>query len=85
MQGSTRGWVTVNVFWLVHKGPEEVKLVPPDISHQLELCPHASSLHKKSQTDKVPPPVHVSLVKFINSEKASKFGEISINYLTGST
>ena len=65
MQGSTRGWVTVNVFWLVHKGPEEVKLVPPDISHQLELCPHASSLHKKSQTDKVPPPVHVSLVMVI--------------------
>ena len=66
MQGSTRGWVTVNVFWLVHKGPEEVKLVPPDISHQLELCPHASSLHKKSQTDKVPPPVHVSLVGLVH-------------------
>ena len=75
MQGSTRGWVTVNVFWLVHKGPEEVKLVPPDISHQLELCPHASSLHKKSQTDKVPPPVHVSLVNtkvFINLERKGK-------------
>ena len=66
MQGSTRGWVTVNVFWLTFKGPEEVRLVPPsDLSHQLELCPHASSLHKKSQTDKVPPPVHVSLVGLV--------------------
>ena len=75
MQGSTRGWVTVNVFWLTFKGPEEVRLVPPsDLSHQLELCPHASSLHKKSQTDKVPPPVHVSLVPkfFINLERKGK-------------
>ena len=57
---STRGWVTVNVFWLVNKGLEEVRLVPPDVTQKLELCPHASSLHKKQQTDKVPPPVHVS-------------------------
>ena len=81
MQGSTRGWVTVNVFWLVHKGPEVVKLVPPDISHQLELCPHASSLHKKSQTDKVPPPVHVSLVftkVFINFERKWKNKHFSL-------
>ena len=26
---STRGWVTVNVYWLIQKGLEEVRLVPP--------------------------------------------------------
>ena len=60
MSSSTRGWVTVNVFWLIQKGLEEVRLVPPDTKQTIELCPTASSLHKKLQTDKVPPPVHVS-------------------------
>ena len=58
---STRGWVTVNVYWLINRGPEEIKLVPPQTVQKLELQPHASSLRKRVSVDKVPLPVHVRL------------------------
>lgn len=60
---STRGWVTVNVFWLVTKGQEDIKLVSPESVQGLQLCPHASSLQKRTSVDKVPQPVHVSYKK----------------------
>ena len=61
---STRGWVTVNVFWLVTKGHEDIKLVSPESVQGLQLCPHASSLQKRISVDKVPQPVHVSKLPF---------------------
>ena len=57
---STRGWVTVNVFWVVHRGLDEVRLIPPETDQLLQLCPHASSLHKQI-ADNIPPPTHVSV------------------------
>ena len=59
---STRGWVTVNVFWVVTRGQDEFRLVPPEFSEKFQLCPHASSFHK-TEADKVPPPIHVSYLK----------------------
>ena len=56
---STRGWVTVNVYWLVNRGPEEVKLVPPSKAPQLQLCPHAFACRRQN-VERVPDPVHVS-------------------------
>ena len=78
MSSSTRGWVTVNVFWLIQKGLEEVRLVPPDTKQTIELCPTASSLHKKLQTDKVPPPVHVSPLSQRSKFKTNQYRNIRL-------
>ena len=58
---STRGWVTVNIYWVVSRGQDEYRILP-DNSEKFQLCPHASSFHK-TDADKVPQPIHVSKTK----------------------
>ena len=57
---STRGWVTVNVFWLVNKEPKDDYLGPHIGRDQLELCPLASGILSKHERDVLPASVHVS-------------------------
>ena len=57
---STRGWVTVNVFWLVNKAPKDDYLGPHIGRDQLELCPLASGILSKHERDVIPASVHVS-------------------------
>ena len=59
---STRGWVTVNICWVITRGQDEFRIVPPEqSSEKFQLCPHASSFHK-TEADKIPNPIHVSLM-----------------------
>ena len=59
---STRGWVTVNIYWVITRGQDEFRIVPPEqSSEKFQLCPHASSFHK-TEADKIPNPIHVSLI-----------------------
>jgi hypothetical protein len=59
---ATRGWVAVNVFWLVNQqGQEEdFKLVSPFLQPpDLQLCPHSTAIPAKN-AEKSPDPIHVS-------------------------
>ena len=62
---STRGWVTVNVFWLVNKAPKDDYLGPHIGRDQLELCPLASGILSKHERDVIPASVHVSYTHVI--------------------
>ena len=58
---STRGWVTVNVFWLIHKDPE-AHLLPYYSKDKLQLSPVTSGISSRQERDVVPASVHVSIL-----------------------
>ena len=58
---STRGWVTVNVFWLINKEiNEEQQTIPFTGTQNLKLSPFASAILGKQERDSAPASVHVS-------------------------
>ena len=58
---STRGWVTVNVFWLINKEiNEEQQKIPFTGTQNLKLSPFASAILAKQERDSAPASVHVS-------------------------
>ena len=63
---STRGWVTVNIFWLINKEiNEEQQSIPFTGTQNLKLSPFASAILAKQVPDSAPASVHVSSICII--------------------